>query len=363
MASTVSPKSAILFYGGFASQAGGAFMHTTTFSAGLRARGWSVTTITLECLPLLVRYLPHIVEKLINVLFPPLGFYYKGRVTKLLYKHFIERKPNDLLVFEDIYLAWNSKNPSVSILHAVWSDNLQAYNLTDHKIDRLKRKEVAAIKNISHEVITVSSRYKNFIEKVHLHNMGIRDLKVVELGLDVNIESLRAAQIEMNGIRSLIYCGSLEARKNVYFMFEVFARILAADPMAALTIVGDGPDREGLKRYSAEHNLNVTFLGRLSHEQVLKELPKHNIYIHTALKESFSFALLEAKLAGLTTCALANLEVPEEFIDLGFETFDPADWSSQILSVEARPDMRDFPDYSIKRMTDHTLSLVSMSDS
>lgn len=337
-------------------------MHTTTFSAGLRARGWSVTTITLECLPLLVRYLPHILEKLVNILFPPLGFYYKGRITRLLYKYFVNYKPSDLLVFEDIYLAWNSNIPSVCILHAVWSDNLQAYDLKNKNIDMLKRKEVEAINGISHKVITVSSRYKNYIEKYHFLDMNIRNLNVVELGLDVNINVLADSPVRRAVVRSLIYCGSLEARKNVYFMLEVFAHIVAEDPEANLTIVGDGPDRDGLKRYAAEHGLNVTFLGRLSHEQVLDELPKHNIYIHTALKESFSFALLEAKLAGLTTCALATLEVPAEFIDLGFEAFDPVDWSSKIMSVEARPDMTDFPDYSVKRMTDHTLSLVSMSE-
>ena len=362
MADTRSAKHAILFYGGFAFRSGGAFMHTTTLSQGLRARGWTVTTITLDNLPWPLRYVPHVVAALVNKVAAPLGFYYKGILTGALYKFFIKRRSTDLLVFEDIYLGWNSSNPTVSVLHAVWSDNLQSYAVAEDEIAKLKRKEVEAINSRSHPVITVSQRYKEFLENAHFRDSGTISLDVVELGLDVDAIRAREKPLPPKHARSLIYCGALEARKNVYFMLDVFKHIAAADPLATLTIVGDGPDQEGLKQYAAEHRLNVAFLGRLTHDQVLDELTRHNIYIHTALKESFSFALLEAKLCGLTTCALASLEVPDEFVDLGFSGFDPADWSAQILAIDGKPDMRGFPDYSIARMTDHTLALVSSSN-
>lgn len=359
MADSSNSKNAILFYGGFTFRAGGAFMHTVTLSEGLRARGWSVTTVTLDQLPPLLRYLPHIVAKLVNLVAAPLGFYYKGIVTRTLYRYFIKRDPGDLLVFEDIYLAWNSKNPSITLLHAVWSDNLQGFNRKEKGVDRLKTKEVALINRLSHPVVTVSKRYRNFLERNHFGNFGRVSLEVVELGLDTGRRRKHDFAPPPETKRSLIYCGALEARKNVHFMLEVFRSIAQTDPAASLTIVGNGVDREGLQRYAVEHDLNVTFLGRLEHPHVLDELEKHNIYIHTALKESFSFALLEAKLAGLTTCALAELEVPEEFIDIGFEGLDATEWSARILAIRGRPDLSDFPDYSIGRMTDHTLALVS----
>lgn len=361
MVGTSEKNHAILLYGGFASRTGGAFMHAKALSEELRTRGWSVTTITLDCLPLVVRYLPHLIERLINRLIPPLGFYYKGLATRILYQLFVKRHPQDLLVFEDIYLGWNSCNPSISLLHAVWSDNLQSYDLTDEQVQRLKIKEVASINRLSHPVVTVSEKYSNFITHSHFEGFDVTSLKVIELGLDINsLNELRQGYYP-NLARSLIYCGTLEPRKNVYFMLEVFRYIAMDDPYSTLTIVGDGPDREGLEKYANMFKLNVLFLGRLTHNQVIRELAKSNIYIHTALKESFSFALLEAKLCGLTTCALSNLEVPDEFIDLGFEGFDPIEWSSRILSVKTKPDLKDFPNYSIERMTDRTLALVSMT--
>lgn len=335
-------------------------MHTKTLSEGLRTRGWSVETITLDRLPILFRYLPHILTLLINFILPPLGFYYKGIVTKLLYRLFISTDGCDLLVFEDIYLAWNSPNSSIAILHAVWSDNLQSYSFKEGHVARLKIKEVELINALNYPVVTVSQPYKKFLENNHFLGCGNINIGVVELGVNTNDFSRPNYCNDTGHRRSLVYCGALEARKNVKFMLQVFDRIAAVDPLATLTIIGDGPDRDDLKKYAAQRKIAVNFLGRLPHEIVSSELVKHNIYIHTASKESFSFALLEAKLSGLTTCALGTLEVPKEFIDVGLDNFDVDEWCSKILAINARPDLKDFPDYSIDRLTEHTLALVRM---
>ena len=352
-------KTAVVFYGGFAARSGGAFMHATTLSQGLRARGWSVSIVTLDCLPFAFRYLPHIVERLVNRFAPPLGFYYKGIATRILYRYMVDYKKAELLVFEDVYLGWSSQKPSVSLLHAVWSDNLQAYDYSEKQVDRLKQKEKQSIERLSHPVITVSRPYRDYLVLHHFCKIGKINLGIVELGLDFKRERGHSKANAPELARSLIYCGALEARKNVFFMLKVFAMILAADHTASLTIIGDGPDREGLEEYANQLQLTVAFLGRLNHEQVLDEIAKNNIYIHTALKESFSFSLLEAKLTGLTTCALAHLEVPEQFIDVGFNDFDAVEWSTRILAIKGKPDLEGFPDYSIDRMTDNTLALIS----
>jgi glycosyltransferase involved in cell wall biosynthesis len=146
-------------------------------------------------------------------------------------------------------------------------------------------------------------------------------------------------------------------------MLEVFERVADADPSASLTIVGDGPDATKLESYAVSRDLRVTFRGRLTHEQVIAELRRHSIYLHTSVKESFSFALLEAKLCGLTTCALAKLEVPEVFIDEGFEGFDVDEWAKSILGINAPPDMSTFPDFSAARMAARTLHLAGWDDS
>jgi glycosyltransferase involved in cell wall biosynthesis len=348
---------ALVFYGGFRGRGGGAFMHALSIEKELVAMGWQVRLVSLDSLPCFLRYLPHLVEKVINLLAMPLGFYYKGRITRLLFRLFI-REFADFYLFEDIYLAWNVSVPAITELHAVWSDNLQAFSVSDVKMQRLVRKEAEVINQLAHPIATVSQRYRDYLETRHFAKSPLaRRLEVIELGLDTS-RFPTAPSLRPRRNRSLAYCGSLEQRKNVAFMLEVFKRVVVADPSASLTIIGDGPDRAKLESQAAALGLNVDFKGRITHEQVISELQQHAIYIHTSTKESFSFALLEAKLCGLRTFALAELEVPEVFIDEGFSSFKADQWAARILAINSPPDMSRFPSFSAKRMAVRTLELA-----
>ena len=102
----MSKKLAIIYYGGFI-RFGGVYSHVKTLEAELKRAGWMVDSITLDRLPIWVRYLPHIIEKLVNFFDRPMGYLFKGLTTRNLYRFFFDRKA-DLLIFEDIYLSWNS---------------------------------------------------------------------------------------------------------------------------------------------------------------------------------------------------------------------------------------------------------------
>ena len=351
---------ALLFYGGFPRRGGGAYLHAIAFEKELTAMGWHVRLVSLDSLPVSVRYIPHVIEKAINLLAKPLGFFYKGRVTSFFYRLFI-RDRADFYLFEDIYLAWNVPMPAVTLLHAVWSDNLHAFAVTEAQLHRLIRKEASTISAIQHPIATVSQPYRDYLEKTHFSHAPLsKHLEVVELGLDTRLfPTVPRSTVDL----SLIYCGSLEKRKNVAFMLDVFERIVAVAPNAKLTIIGDGPDGPWLENQSSQRRLNVNFKGRLTHEQVILELQRHSVYLHTSKKESFSFSLLEAKLCGLRTCALADLEVPDAFIDEGFDSFDADEWAARILAIDTPPDLSAFPDFSAVRMVCQTLQLAGIGAS
>ncbi len=308
--------------------------------------------ITLESLPYVLRYLPHIVEKSVNKFVKPLGFYYKDRLTRLFYWLFTQGDP-DLCVFEDIYLSWNTKVPAVTFLHAVWSDNLQAFNLSKDQIQRLIHKESKTIAVIAHSILTVSYPYRDYLCNVHFFRSPLaKKIDVVELGLDMSrFPNKNAASNHL----ALIYCGALEARKNAAFMLDIFEILYEVAPQARLTIIGDGPERENLERRARVRGLPITFKGRQPQEVVISELLYHSIYLHTSVKESFSFSLLEAKLCGLTTFALETLEVPKGFIDFGFKSFDAHAWARQILRIESSSNKISLSEFSVQRMTDKIL--------
>jgi phosphatidylinositol glycan class A protein len=355
----ISDKKAIIYYGGFLYKAGGVTVHARTLNTELHKMGWNVAIISLEDLPIWCRYIPHLTEKFINIFCTPFGFLYKGYVTRFLYKLFFDRQV-ELRIFEDIYLAWNSKIPSVIFLHAVWSDNLQSFVIDPDLINELKKVESILLNKIDHPIVTVSQPYLQYLIQTHFKKYLLPKIHVIELGLNQS-NFIFSKSIQLNK-KSIVYCGALEARKNVLFLMMVFKEISKLDPNFRLTIIGEGPERESLLRFaSSNKNLNISFLGKLSHEKVLAELSSHGIYIHTSIKESFSYSLLEAKLSGLKTVAYSGLEVPSAFIDNAVDTFEIDDWCSAILGINWEADKFDSTHYSAERMTNSILQLLQLS--
>lgn len=349
-------RTATIYYGGFRWKSGGAFSHAQALETGLRRQGWDVSVVTLDSLPAAVRFLPHIVECLVNLVDLPLGFYWKGRVTRWLYRWLLGR-PANLRVFEDVYIAWDSDVPSVTMLHAVWSDNLQAFRVRPTRLAALKAREARLSETLRQPIATVSEPYAEHIRHDHFGRSLCKPIAVVELGLDCS----GAIASGRGNLKSIIYTGTLEARKNLAFLMQVFERVHAEDPEFRLTLVGEGPDRKALEDFAERRSLPVRFLGRLPHHEVLVELPRHGTYVHTSTKESFSFSLLEAKLAGLTTCGHASLQVPREFIDIVVPDFRAETWAKVLLELGAKgaPCRPRFPAerYTIDRMTGATLAL------
>ena len=314
-----------IFYGGFKFVKGGVNSHSILLKDSL-SKKFDVSLITLDDLSLLVRFLPHLIEKIINFFYLPMGFYYKGRLTQILFKFFFNKKC-DYRIFEDIYISWNSNTPSLTIIHAVWSDNLQKYNLKKNFFQKLKNKEVKTINSIKHSICTVSEPYRKYLINKHFNHNIKKNISIVELG----IKKINYIHKKKLNLKSLIYVGSLEARKNITFLFKVFKKIYQHDKSYKLTIIGDGPDKISLQKFKKKYNLPIKFLGNKNQDEIFKELKKHGIYIHTSVKESFSLSLLEAKISGLVTIAYNKLEVPKEFIDIGVNNFNLNNWFNKII--------------------------------
>lgn len=345
----MSKNTAIIYYAGFV-RFGGVFSHVKAIESALCKSGWDVVVITLDSLPIWCRYIPHLIEKLLNFCNRPLGYLYKDRTTRFLYKLFFDKKA-DVRIFEDIYIGWNSEIPSITILHAVWSDNLQSHPVSTKQQNRLKRHEAKIMNSISHPVVTVSYPYLKYITEEHFSGRLSKKIEVVELGIDQS----NFLETENRNKKSIVYVGALEARKNVLFLLKVFKRLSEIDQGYKLTIVGDGPERKNLAGFVESNGLAVDFLGTLSHEKVVSELHCHGIYLHTSIKESFSYSLLEAKLAGLKTCAYEKLQVPGEFIDVAVSTFDVDEWCSGIMNIDWTPSTFNADNYTTEKMALLTL--------
>lgn len=341
-----------IYYAGFNNRTGGAYFHVVNLSKGLKELGYDVEVITLDSLPFVLRYIPHLLQKIGNTVNFPFGFLYKQRIIKYFYKLFFKNS-SDIEVFEDIYTYWKSDKKSIVVLHALWSDNLQAFNVNKKEREKLENIESKIINKIETNIVTVSDPYRDFIMS-RLKPFGLqKQIEVVELGIDIGKFLLNKNKNNHN--KSIVFVGLLEARKNIKFLLKVFKKIQTIDDYT-LTIVGDGPQKKELIEFIDKNNIeNVSFLGRLSYEEVVKELPKHKYYMHTSTKESFSYSLLEARLSDLITIAYGGLEVPKEFIDIKVDKFEINEWVDKINNYDKQKIDFDKNRFSYQIMTQNTL--------
>jgi len=349
-------KKVSIYYAGFIKY-GGVLTHLHAIEQELKKNNWEVTVYTLDKLPVILRYLPHAVKIILNFINSPYGLYFKDRTTSYLYKIFFNNLV-DLRIFEDIYLSWNSKIPSITILHALWSDNLQSFKVNDKKKLGLISLEKKLINKIEHPIISVSKEYADYINNEHFSRKLKKNINYVELGVDQTIYKKIIYKDKINK-KSIVYTGNLDARKNVIFLLHIFKKLVQTDKNYKLTLIGDGSERKKLEEFALKNNLEVIFLGSMNNEDVIKNLLNHGIFLHTSTKESFSYSLLEAKLAGLKTCAYQYLHVPKEFIDIPMISFEVDEWTHKIHNIDWNHKYIDFNKYTIERMTRLTIKIAS----
>jgi glycosyltransferase involved in cell wall biosynthesis len=98
-------------------------------------------------------------------------------------------------------------------------------------------------------------------------------------------------------------------RKNVKLLLRAYAMFRAKNPGVNLHLVGDGlSGNDPLFEWAKRRGLTsgVLFLGRLEHNQVMKELSQAVAIVHVSKEESNPLVLIEALVAGVSIIAGAK---------------------------------------------------------
>lgn len=136
-------------------------------------------------------------------------------------------------------------------------------------------------KKISHRIISTSNHeFKYKYKFTHQENW-------------IDLEKFNE-KVPSNGINKYISNGRLEKQKNHMLLLEV-AKIRSL----SVSLIGDGSEKKVLQEYVENHNLDVTFLGRISYEKVACTLKIHEVFISTTHFEGNPKAVIEALAAGL----------------------------------------------------------------
>lgn len=352
-----SPKTIYIIYSGFFLRGSGVSQHIRQLQKALQRIGFRVVILSLEKLPFCLRYLPHIIQKIVNSVYSPWGYYYRFRFCRLIYRWLFAREIQatqmSSVIFEDIFITFPVKVNALAIIHALQSDNIQHHIVSKKRMERIKKLEARIIDRVNIPIVTVSERYKqSIIRDLSPFADVISKIGVIHLGVDINGYIRDRKKLENDGLLKLVFVGNLEARKNVVFLIDVIKTFMNRfDDKIHLHIIGSGPNEKSLElKVRAEELIPyITFEGRKTHNQVADMLGNYHILLLPSLKESFSYTLLEAKLSGLKTIVNECLDVPDEFCDIRLD-LDVQKWAHHIdlLRTQLRSTNSDSESYIIQ---------------
>jgi glycosyltransferase involved in cell wall biosynthesis len=157
-----------------------------------------------------------------------------------------------------------------------------------------------------------------------------------------------SGQSETRPLNRFIWIGRLEPRKAPTMAVEALERVLRQGERATLTVVGDGPLREPLKRMLARKNLTdaIELRGKMTREETLRTLGEYTALIFTSVRDTSGNVVLEAMAQGLPVIAFNHQGIPE-MLDgsCGYlvETVDDSneaeDFARSIIEVIRHPDI------------------------
>lgn len=135
-------------------------------------------------------------------------------------------------------------------------------------------------------------------------------LNIVRCGIDPALYGMTGRTAP---VRRILFVGRLVPVKGVSVLLGAFGRIASAFPDAALTIVGDGPERTGLEAAAAALGLGdrVVFTGHLNQEQVAAQMTKSDLFVLPSFAEGLPVVLMEALASGLPVIATRVAGTPE----------------------------------------------------
>ncbi|HMK02621.1 MAG TPA: glycosyltransferase family 4 protein [Ferruginibacter sp.] len=151
------------------------------------------------------------------------------------------------------------------------------------------------VKNINlapNELIALSDFLQDEFEK----NYGTRPRWVMPPGIDPTQFSNPGKEKDID----IIAAGSLIPLKQYEIFVKVIAEIKKHIPGIKVMLIGDGPEKNKLKKLVGDLGLgaNIVFAGELSHPEVLVHMQRGRIFLHTSAYEGFGVVNLEALHAG-----------------------------------------------------------------
>ncbi len=194
------------------------------------------------------------------------------------------------------------------------------YIITEHSSDYHKHyslnflKKIPKLINNTNGLFTVSKINSNALKS----KLGISKVDVIPNIVSKEFELFQKEKpIKKEGIYNFIMVANLLKIKNIFLALRAFKVLKeSGQNKFSLNIIGDGPNKNSIKKYIKKHNLsnNISLMGRLSQAEVKKQYYNSDCLIVTSRYETFCNVIIEAMMCGLKVIS-TNVGIANEVIN------------------------------------------------
>ncbi len=173
-------------------------------------------------------------------------------------------------------------------------------------------------------------------------------IRIIHHGIDTKTffpEANPAHDLRGSGMRTILFVGSMNPRKNVELLVRTFGLLVKADHDTRLVLVGAGPLERQIDRMcrNPSYQGRVVRLGRLSDEELRGLYATADVFAWPSLDEGFGFAAVEAMACGAPVVTLDTAINREIIGDSGILVpgVSPDAWARAIRGVLDDPEIAD----------------------
>lgn len=172
------------------------------------------------------------------------------------------------------------------------------------------------------------------------------DVEVIPMGVDL-MGGFARSVAKTRSDNELLFVGRLVEQKGVQYLILAMPEILKKHPQATLTIVGDGPARESLRRLAITSGVNehTHFLGAIENTSLGELYGRAALFVSPSLAEGFGLTLVEALGCACPVLATDLPAVRDIVIDgitgLVCRQTDSTDLAAKVCSLLEHPDLRE----------------------
>lgn len=190
------------------------------------------------------------------------------------------------------------KKPIILRSGFVYGEFLENCIGTTQDIISYQKQEKSAFTHAVHCFIT-TKELKQWVQNKY----GISEEKLSVIPNFIDNERFKPLKQIQKIPNSVIAVGRLAPVKQYHLLIEACSRI----PGCALTIVGQGKQKEELTRLAEKHRCNLTLTGMVRNSELPHILQKHSVYAITSKCEGHPKSLIEAMACGMP-CLTVNVK-------------------------------------------------------